>query len=198
MLELAACGKSVLCSGGLWRPLGRWPPSGLPVLSLWQAHCGLMPAGDGSCLAPGPAAWTMVWPTSMVAGGAGLHGELRYRSAYLARTPRSACWRPRVRAKRFAVLVRPKDVRLIPPVRRQRHTGTIGLAAAGMMPWPCPGGHRCAVRGFRRPGGRARRCGAPVRCCPGGIMVSGSRVWWSCPAVLVPRVAARVLRRGPR
>jgi len=42
-----------------------------------------------------------------------------------------------VRAKRFAVLVRPKGVRLISVLRRRWHTG-IGLAAADMLPWPGP------------------------------------------------------------
>jgi len=67
-----------------------------------------------------------------------------------------------VRAKRFAALVRPKDVRLIPLMRRRWQTGS-GPAAAGMLPWPCPGGHRCRVRGSPLP----RRRSAPLcRLCP--------------------------------
>jgi hypothetical protein len=42
-----------------------------------------------------------------------------------------------IEAKRFAVLVRPKDVRLISVLRRRWHAG-IGLAAVDMPPWPGP------------------------------------------------------------
>jgi hypothetical protein len=55
--------------------------------------------------------------------------------------------RQRVRAKRFAVLVRPKDVRLIPLMRWRWQAGS-GPAAAGMVPWPPV----AALVARRRPG----------------------------------------------
>jgi hypothetical protein len=106
--------------------------------------------------------------------------------------------RARLRTKWFAVLVRPKDVRLFPLMRRSHYLGTAGPAAAGMISRPCCGRHRCWVRGSRRPGGGARRCAARAGYCPAGTMVPGPEVQWSCPAVLVPLMTARVLRRGLR
>lgn len=106
--------------------------------------------------------------------------------------------RARLRTKWFAVLVRPKDVRLFPLMRRSQCMGTAGPAAAGMVWRPCCGRHRCWVRGSRRPGGGERRCAARAGCCPAGTTVPGPGVRWSCPAVLVPLVTARVLRRRLR
>jgi hypothetical protein len=90
-----------------------------------------------------------------------------------------------------------KDVRLISLMRRWWHAGT-GPAAAGMRPWPGPGGHRCCVRGSRLPGEAARRPAVSVRCCPAGTPVPGMRVRWSCPAALLPPVTARVPHRRLR
>ena len=138
-------------------------------------------------LCQGPSPWWAVRQVCTMSSGTGINGS---------DTSPSACWRTRVRAKRFAVLVRPKDVRLISLMRRRWQTG--GPAAAGMLPWPCPGGHRCRVRGSRLPGDGARRSAASVRCCPAGTTVPGTRVRWSCHTVLLPLVTARVPHRRLR
>ena len=99
-------------------------------------------------------------------------------------------------AKWYAVLVRPKDVRLI-PLRRRRPAGTGPVAS--MPPWPCPGGHRCRVRYSRLRGAEASRCAASGRCCcPAGTTRSGMRGRWSGLAVRLPRVTARVFSRRLR
>jgi len=160
----------------------------------WNCHRQRL-GDDGSKLAPQPGR-SRQSPGSWWPGGVRppLHPELRYRHQGPGHF-RPSSWRARVRAKWFAVLVRPEHVRLIPRMRRWWHAAAAlpRRASAVAGPW------RSSLPDARLPA--AWRRSAPL--CRRWPVLSG---WdhmardegrWCCPVELVPPVTAWSCAGGP-